>query len=160
MENNTSEQKVLLELTIPQAKALGEALDVYFRLCLGQIDVVSDMVVDGRIPVFSCASFCTPSPKQGEQKTANAEQCQGARMHAQAIKGVLGFGYGQSMGINHKHLHISGVRAYEIHRVLTQAIAIHERLNPMVRGVNYNGLMLRYSDGSAPVASVITQEAV
>lgn len=42
-----TEPRLHLTLTIPQARAMVTALDIYMRLGLGQVQMVSEMVADG-----------------------------------------------------------------------------------------------------------------
>ena len=50
-QQSNTDPKVHLTLTILQARAMGEALELYMRLGLGQVHMVSEMVADGSIPL-------------------------------------------------------------------------------------------------------------
>lgn len=130
--------------TIEQARAVRGALDTYMRLAIGQLDVVTELVRSGIIPVGG---------KQGGRVLASLEQIERVEALVNEIKAVLGYQRNGSNGIGNPHVDPSGHRAYEAMKVLAQAIAIEHNPNPGFRGVDYDGLIVRYTQDPAPSAS-------
>jgi hypothetical protein len=69
------------------------------------------------------------------------------------IKGVLGFSRGENLGISHKNVQISALRAHEIWAVLAKTLA---EQNPSPHCyVERDGLILRYTKDAVPVAVLV-----
>lgn len=139
--------KVRIELTIEQATALVCALDAYSRLCIGQLDVVTRLVGDGTIPM--------QAPQSGERFCAQAETIEEIGLYFDKAKEKLGYPRNGINGIGHRHVHVTGHRAWEIRKVVDRVISLHRDPNPEFRGVNYDGLIVRYTDDPAPQAEVV-----
>ncbi len=143
----------MITLTLPasaQARAVKDALDTYTRLAIGQIDVVTQLVRFGAIPVGG---------KQGERQVASVEQIERVEALVNEIKAVLGYSVGGSNGIGHRHVDASGHRAYEAMKALAKAIAIEANPNPGFRGVDYDGITVRYTADPEPVATAAAPAA-
>ncbi len=137
-----NEVQTILNLpNIEQARAVSSALDLYFRLAIGQIEEITELVRIGTIPVGG---------KQGERVLASLEQIEQVEALANEIKAVLGYSRGGSNGIGNRHIDPSAHRAYEVMKVLDKAIAIQQDPTPKFRGVNYDGLTVRYTKDPAP----------
>lgn len=141
-----NEANVTLKLSVEHAKAVEKALDIYARLCLGQLNVIAEMVDEGIIPLRSEAG----SPR----KIADIEICERARSLMQSLKSAMGYHPGSSLGIGSPHVVREGHCAYEVNRTLARELALHDNPNPQFRGVNFDGLRLRYTDLPTPVAFV------
>lgn len=124
--------KVRIELEIGQAKALAEALDFFSRISIGQLQEVASLVRHGVVPLFV--------EGRGERAMADAEVCDQVHSLMLKVKAALGYPKNGSHGIGHPHVCQSGLRAYELKKVLDQALAIHGNPNPEFRGVQYDGL--------------------
>jgi phosphoribosylamine-glycine ligase len=74
-----------------------------------------------------------------------------AMLHA---KFHLGYPSNGSMGIGHPHVHVTAKRAYEVEKVLDKVLSEHKDPSPKFRGVNYDGLIVRYTNDPEPTASV------
>lgn len=146
MKTNTepANPKVHLTLTIPQARAMVEALDIYMRLGLGQVHMVAEMVADGSIPI-----------KAGSLQIPESEVIHNVTALCKGIRQELGFQPGESYGVGNRAVSDKAHRAYEIEKVVKKALAMHDDPNPTFRGVNYDGLSIRYIDDPAPECVVI-----
>jgi hypothetical protein len=134
--------------TIDQARAVRDALDTYIRLTIGQIDVITGLVRDGTIPLGGRMG-------EGERELASIEQIERVEALVNEIKAVLGYPRNGSNGIGNRHVDPSGHRAYEAMKVLAQAVAIKTNPNPQFKGVDYDGLRVRYTQDPAPSAGTL-----
>lgn len=138
---------VHITVTIEQAQAMCQALELYSRIGIGQFEDVAYLVRAGFVPMFN-------SGATGKPERANAERCEWVASMCDGIKTALQYPVTGSHGIGHKHVSTSVHRAYEMRKVIEQALAMHRDPNPSFRGVNYDGLVVRYTSDPAPVAKV------
>jgi len=144
--------KIQLAVTSEQAQVIASALDLYSRLSMGQVCVFAEMISMEEIPVYS--SHSAPS------KRISADQCDLVREKIKEVSGILGYsGFGHSLGVGNKNVPIAGHRAYEISKVLEKVLAEQRDPNPRSRGVNYDGLRIRYTQDPAPECAVIENES-
>lgn len=142
-----SERMAALTLKLPtieQSCAVRDALDAYTRLAIGQIDVLTELLRQGTIPVGG---------KRSEREMASREQIRQVEGLVSQIKDVLGYQRNGSNGIGNPHIHASGHRAYEVMKALAREIAIQRDPNPQFRGVDYDGLTVRYTQDPAPTVT-------
>jgi hypothetical protein len=132
-----------LKVSIEQAQAISKALDVYSRLCIGQIGEIAEMVADGTIPV-NAHLF-------DDKREANIDVCNQVRDLTDNIQITLGFSSGSSLGMSNKNVCKSGHRAWEVCKTLDRALAIHRDPNPSFKGVNYDGLIINYTGEPKPI---------
>jgi hypothetical protein len=144
--------KVSIVLEPEQAKAVEKALDVYLRLCIGQFDILTELVRDGIIPDGGFRGVS--SGKIGPRNPASRETCLDFADHIKSLKSLMGYPSNGSNGIGHPHIHDSARRCYEIVKVLTRSLAIQRDPNPKFCGVNYDGLILRLTSDPEPVVLV------
>lgn len=142
-----AEPRVQLELTVEQAQAVAQALDVLCRLGIGQFRQIPELVRNGMIPVFA--------PGGGPRAQADADACNAIDDLAAAIGRELGYPRNGSHGIGHAHVSLTAHRAYEVMKVLQKTLAEHANPAPEFKGVNYDGLVLRYTQDPAPTAHVV-----
>ena len=140
--------KIQIELTLEQGRAVVDALDAYSRLCIGQLEEVAGLVKHGVIPMARPYG-------DGVRQMAPTEVCRELEDLMATAKQLMGYPITGSNGIGHPDVAASGLRAYEIKKVLDKAISEHVNPNPVFRGVNYDGLGPRYTQDPAPVAVVI-----
>ena len=131
---------VNLELTEEQAHVVSKALDIYSRLGIGQLNMISEMVREEFIP-FSNGQF-------DFERAKNVEQA------INAAKSLLGFSPGASLGIGNANVDIKAHRAFEIKKVLDKALVEHQNPTPSFRGVQYDGLFIRYTKDPEPQCTV------
>lgn len=107
---------ITLSLNPEQANVVRAALDLYTRLCLGQLERVGDLVRQDVIPVSTEHTH--------DRRTADLRTCDAVSSLLVEAKRHLKYPPTGSMGISHPHVDLSGRRAYEIAHVLTGAIAL------------------------------------
>jgi hypothetical protein len=131
-------------MTIPQARAMSEALEITMRLGLGQVNMVAEMVADGSIPI-----------KAGSLKIPESDVIHNVTALCNEIRRELGFQSGESYSVGNRAVSDKAHRAYEIQKVVKKVLALHDDPNPTFRGVNYDGLSIRYTDDPAPECATI-----
>jgi hypothetical protein len=140
---NNKEVRVQVTLTIPQARAMVEALDIYMRLGLGQVQMVAEMVADGSIPI-----------KSGSLKVPEMDVIHNVTALCNEIRRELGFQPGESYSVGNRAVSDKAHRAYEIEKVVKKVLAMHDNPNPTFCGLNYDGLSIRYTDDPAPECAI------
>ena len=141
-------EQVQLTVTIPQAQAIAKALDLFARLSIGQVGMIAEMVAMQEIPLYA--------PNGSPRRNVSPEVCDTVREKVEEVLRSLGYsGFGHSLGVGSEHVPVAGHRAYEVSRVLEKVLAEKRNPNPEFRGVNYDGLLLRYTRDTVPVALVI-----
>jgi hypothetical protein len=151
-------KKVMLEMSLDQANALAFALDTYTRLCIGQLEEIESMVRWETIPMGESQSQFDRVDRESARRTASPEVCDQIGEMMKKAKVALGYSANGSNGIGHKNIHLSGRRAYEINKVLVKALAEQKNPNPGFKGVDYDGLILRYTQDPIPLATVVEDE--
>lgn len=141
-----SEARVHLELSVEQAQAVAKALDLYTRICLGQFNMIEELVREGTVPMYSGT--------QEERKLAGAMECEAIEDVMNNTKAILGFSRGGGFGIGNHHVDITGHRTYEVLKSLQKPLAEYRKPNPDYRGVHYDGLTVRYTQDPEPTVSV------
>lgn len=140
--------RIQIDVTLEQAQVIAKATELLARLSLGQVGQIAEMVAMQEIPMHA--------PSDAPSRQSTVEVCDAVREKIAGIHADLGYsGMGHSLGIGNKHVPIAGHRAYEITKVLQKVLSEHRDPNPQFRGVNYDGLMLRYTQDPAPEARVI-----
>ena len=137
-KNANNATQVHLTITIPQARAMVEALDIYMRLGLGQIQTVAEMVADGSIPI-----------KSGSLQIPEMDVIHNVTALCNEIRRELGFSAGESYGVGNRAVSDKAHRAYELEKVVKKALSMHNNPNPPFRGVDYDGLSIRYTEDPA-----------
>lgn len=146
IEHNKGDKSIVVRmtLTIEQAMSVADATDVYGRLTMGQVSMVSEMVADGRIPFATSVE-----PTNTEYDII--------RHQVGAIAATLRYnGLGHSLGIGNRRVPMNGHRAWEVKKILEQALAMNRNPNPISRGVDYDGLTVRYTQDPLPVVELIS----
>lgn len=142
----SDEARVMLSITIEQADALSQALDSFVRLTLAQLQEIPELVAQGIIPAKpGSTNSCRPTP--------SPEVTDEIRSLIGAVRAILGYAGGESLGLG-PHVPLAGLRAYETQKVLSKVLAEHRNPTPEFRGVNYDGLTLRYTKDPVPMAFV------
>lgn len=140
------EKEIILRMTVEQAEATQRALDLFSRVCTGQLEELENLVIEGVIPLGRNATM--------PRAVAAADTCDQVRRALRDIKNTLDYPSKGSHGIAHPHVCIEGRRSYELLKVLSKALAENRNPNPTFRSVNYDGLGPRYTQDPAPVAFV------
>lgn len=132
-----SENLVTIVADIRYAKVMVKALDFYVRMGIGQVKEIQSLISIGQIP-----------SKNGIVDSFIVE-------HALSdLSFALGFHPNGSFGIGSRSVTQDTHAAYELERVLQKALAEHFNPNPSLRGVNYDGLVVRYTNLPAPTAKI------
>jgi hypothetical protein len=146
--SDQDQSELMVTMTLGQAQALAEAAEVYCRLSMGQFEHLSELV---RTDVIPCRA-----DSNGARTTASTQVCEAIdRMMLQA-KSLLGYLANGSHSIGHPHVHLSAHRAWEVRKVISQALAVHRNPTATARGVDHDGLIVRYTQDKAPTALVST----
>lgn len=142
-----------IQVTMPleYARSASEALDFWNRMCLGQIEELEYLIRSGTIPMHSRI--------EGERKSAPMEVCDVIREKLMEIKDLLGYAHNGSMGIGHRNMSKSGLASYELKKVIDKTLAYHSNPKPDFKGVNYDGLTVRYTTLPAPTAKIVMPES-
>lgn len=143
MENQSD--RVRLDLTIEQADALVEGLDVASRLALGQIGEIATLVRMGRV-------MRRDDHADGGCRSATASEEDRIEDACRLIAAALGHGRG-SFGIGSPGVGDVARRQHEIGKVVRKAVADHR--DPGGFGTHHDGLTVRYARDPEPAATMI-----
>ena len=146
---SAGKQRVVLEMSLEHANALAVAAEAFSRIGIGQLQHIAELVRFGTIPLQRDSGT--------ERVTAEVEDAERIEELMSVAKGILGYPRNGSNGIGHRHVSKDVHRAWEVHKVLRKALAVHRNPSPDFAGVDYDGLSLRYSSEEAPVAVVRSQ---
>lgn len=136
-------ERVHIELTLDQARAMSAALDAYTRLAIGQMGAISNLASFGLIP-------------SANGESATIEQLRDLEVVMDQASRALGFSPNSSLGIFNEKVSLAGKRSYEVMKVLDKVLAEHQYPAPSFRGVNYDGLSVRATSDPLPVAKIAT----
>lgn len=150
-EIQVNDDSIKLSMSIDQAASMREALSLYARVCIGQIEDIGELARDGYLV------------RAGEYP--DEERSFRHRDHdfikefediCYSIKYFLGHPKNGSHGIHNEKVHDSPKRAWEIRKVMDQAVARSVNPNPPLseRTVDYDGLRFRDFNDSPPSAKV------
>lgn len=149
MDTKSDRKAVIFEGTAEQAAVLVKALDVYTRLGIGQISIITEMINTHQIPSL-------PGRAVGSDQSLDLRDASYNLINK--LSRLLGYsGSNHSMGIGGTAVSIDTHRAYEMQKVISQALALDHDQNPLLRGVHYDGLIVRYTRDPAPRAYVKEQ---
>lgn len=138
--------KVTLSLTMDQAKAVADALDLYSRIGIGQVGQIAELARDDFLKFRPGANYCKDEQSR-RLNTIDSLLNETAR--------ALGYaGTHHSMGISHREVPVSARRAYEIQKVLDRALAMERNPKLGCSTVDYDGLVVRYTQDPAPTVAV------
>lgn len=142
-------RRFTVTLTEGQADAVVAALDLYTRMGLGQLERIAELPREGVLPLF------TARPDREGRREAEADTLETLEGLLAQAKACLGYPSTGSLGIGHRDCHISVNRAYEVKKALQQTVAYARAPSPGFKGVQYDGLTVRYTDDPAPEAEEI-----
>lgn len=137
---------VTLTMTTDQAYALTRMLDLATRIHMCQFGEIEYLARTGEI-----------KHKDGIQLSYNDIYFLEDRITK--VADIFGFTSSSSFGIGSPHVSKDAHRGYEVKKVLEKALAEWQEPNPKgIRGVAYDGLIVRYTTDPAPVAEVLKLE--
>lgn len=127
-----------------QAYAASEALDLLSRLGIGQIDQLAELV---RMDDVQCLN-------EGKLEHSSPVKCQITDGIVQHAERLFDYPYGASYGIGHQYVSEVAHHSWELKKVLDKALAMHRDPDPKFRGVNYDGVTVKYTKEPTPEAEV------
>ena len=137
-----------LQLTEGQAQAVAEALELYTRMGLGQVDFLAEQVRMSRlVPEFSAKPLA-----DAERKPLSVRQIDEIETACAAIRRALKYPGGASYGVGSPAVSLPVHRAYEVSCVVRKALA--EQRGISAPHVDLDGLVVRYTSDPAPVCKV------
>ena len=128
--------------TDEQARAVVAALDLYTRMSLGQFDELAYLMRCGEI-------------KPREDK-ADDRWLQDVEQTLATLKTLLGHPQSGSFGVGSPKVSASAHRCYELQKVLSRALAMKREPRPDFPYIDYDGLIVRYTQDPAPSTQIIT----
>jgi hypothetical protein len=135
-----SSEVVRLDMTIAQAQAVASALDFFTRISLGQFEEIATK--------FAHSEFKVALQVAGRPPTD--EECSEFRSLCAVMKRVAGHPFGSGFGLGNRAVSEKAHSSYEVMKVLDRALAVHRDPAPNFRGVDYDGLTVRYTTQPAP----------
>lgn len=144
-DNNSAD--VTITTDIAMARIATWALDFYNRMCLGQVEELGHLVRQNLVPMFS-EDPSTPVAMPSFDMSDSINDV------LNEVKRTLGYPTNGSMGIGHPHMHMSGLRAYELQKVIQKALAYDREEHPAFRTVDYDGIIVKYTQDPDPTATI------
>lgn len=135
---------VLVAMTLEQAQAALQALDLFSRIGLGQVSEIAHLVSTGFVPVSGDGA--------APRKPAAVEIVEAVELLMQQVKKTLGYTSGGSLGVGHPHVAVEAARAYELQKVIAMAVATRPGSTVPMFAVDRDGLGPRYTQDPAPEA--------
>jgi len=140
---------VPFEVSLLQACAIRQATDLFIRIGLGQLTEIVYLLRDGI--VRPTEEILSGLGDRVPDALLNRE--------LQLAKAALGHPSNGSYGVGNRNVPLVAHRAYEIHKAIARTLAVHADPNPAFKGVDYDGVMVRYTSDPAPVTVVTTAPA-
>lgn len=137
--------RVLVEMTIDQSRAVVDGLDFSSRMPMGQIDELATMARTGQMRVRDDAA-------PGGSRTATYEEADAIEEHARAIARILGHGIGSSFGIRSPGVPDAAKHQYEVKKAVESALAHH--LQPGGWTCAHDGVTVRATSAPVPTARI------
>jgi len=134
--------EVTLKMNVEQAHAIVSLLDLATRINMCQFGEIEYLARTGEI-------------KHRDGRQLSQIDLEGLADDIRELTSTFGFTPASSFGIGSPHVSVTAHRGYEIKKVLEKALAVHREPNPKgLRGVNYDGLIVRYTNDPAPTATI------
>jgi hypothetical protein len=139
--------RINIDVSPEQAEVVKRALDLYSRILMGQLGEVSGLMRD-EILLVRGAEGEPPRP-------ASLDEVQDVENLMRRAIGVVGHPGGSYFSIGTRGLHVDAKRAYEVRNAVAKVLAERRDPNPEFRGVDYDGVHMRYTQDPAPLASCV-----
>jgi len=139
---------VSLDMSVEQAQVICSALDLYSRITLGQFEEIESLIRHRLI---------CKSDNNSEKSYPDFDEIDQIRNHIYDIKRVMGFHPHGSFGVGNPKLHISNSRAYEMLKTIQKVLAEDRNPNPDFRTVDYDGVIVRYTQDELPTCTIINE---
>lgn len=145
--------EVVVKMSTEQAKVICDALDLYNRITLGQFEELESLI-------RHCLICKAGNLNDAEDKQyPNFDEMDEIREKIFEIKHIMGFPQYGSFGIGNPKLHSSNARSYEMMKTIQKVLAEHRNPNPEFRTVDYDGVIVRYTQDTLPIC-YITETSV
>lgn len=141
------DKRTSVKWTVEQAQALIPALDFYCRMGLGQVTEIGFRVRMDHI-------LSRSRDRNEEFRSSEFDVCEKVDYLIREWALQLFYPSGGSYGMGHRCVHEDANRSWEIKKVIDKVVSEELNPNPNMRGVNYDGLSLRYTRDLAPEATV------
>lgn len=135
-------------MTLDQAEAVAEGLDLSGRIMMGQIEEIATLARMQRL-------FVRDDRSPDGHRAPTADEIDRIAEHAAAIAGILGH-RGGSFGIGARGLPLAAKRQYEVQKALQKVVADHRQPGGMT--VHHDGVTVRYTRDPEPLAELATIE--
>jgi len=133
---------VTLTLNEKQAEVVADALDFHSRLGMCQFGEISSECIHAGV-------------KGADGNRLGVGECERLREMCEEMSRLFGFsGSGHAHAIGSQHVPEWAKRAFEVKKVLDKTLAEHRNPSPSFRGVQYDGLIVRYTNDPVPLATV------
>ena len=143
------EDVVRSSMSLEQAAAVAEGLDLSSRIMMGQVDEIANLARMDRLLVRD-------DHEEGGYRRATPDEIDRIEEHTRAISRILGHA-GGSFGMGAKGLVVQARRQYEVKKVIEKALS--DRADPGGNGVRHDGLSVRYTNDEAPSARLCPRGA-
>lgn len=144
-----SEATFQIVLSEGQVEAVVEALELYARLGIGQVEELAALLTEGRLPMFGSNAGDNERRKVPRALTDDVKES------LYDIKEKLGYPCNGSHGISHPHNHINVSRCYEVLRVVRKPLVTFQQPHSKLRMVDRDGLVVRYTDDQKPQCRLV-----
>lgn len=138
-------ERVHMELSIDQARAVGDELDLANRIHLGQFKEIAILASQGEIMVRDDRA-------PGGCRHANEDEMAQIESACHILAKAFGHHPSSSFGIGAQGVTLKARRGYEVKKALNQAVAKHH--NPDGNSVHHTGVTVRYTQDEMPLARV------
>lgn len=133
------EGRVSMSVSLSLARSLARALDLFSRAAMGQVRAFIEPIRDAHL----------------DDVQRHLALIKHFEARLRRISELLGFPHGSFYAIGNPRVHVDGLRAHEIFKVVQRALAIERNPHPSFPSVDYDGLSLRYTSDPAPVAETL-----
>lgn len=137
--------RVAVSLTLGQASAVCEGLDLHSRIVMGQVREIATLMRTGEMRVRDDAA-------PGGFRVARVEESDQVEELMRQVANVLGHPPGGSFGIGAEAIGQAARRTYEVKKALEKAVADHR--NPGGNFTANDGIIVRYTQDPLPTARI------
>jgi hypothetical protein len=139
-------ERLHCDMSLEQAEAVRQGLDLATRMGLGQIGEIAHLVRMGSIRVRDDAAT-------DGHRDATMEECERIESLTTEIARVLGHPSGGSFGIGNRGVPMHAKRQYETGKAIAKALA--DRRDPGGMSVHHDGVGVRYAPDAVTTASIV-----
>jgi hypothetical protein len=138
---------VVLKMTVTQAQAVVDSLDLYTRLSMGQVNELAAKFASGEFKIKA-------TDRSDRGRIASDAELLDIRDHCWDLKTALGHYENSSFSIGNRAVSDTAHRAYELTKTIEKALAEFSDPAPSFKRTQYDGLTVRYTNDPAPYCEV------